>query len=186
MCVLLQSVDKSVQTVQAACWICIVVQYTHNSVGPVQTGTEVCELVVSVAKKGCFADGGHRCSLLGEARAWSDHCCWMRLRLGLSLSDKAGTGSPAIGRPLSVLEVSAGNFVEAWHVCCCSTFNRGANLNKFMVKLLCYENLTEWIKVGNIRVAQSWCHRCCPHPHLCLPIGEVQLECKYSVQQTFE
>ena len=36
MCVLLQSVDKSV--------------------GPVQTGTEVCELVVSVAKKGCFAD----------------------------------------------------------------------------------------------------------------------------------
>ena len=56
MCVLLQSVDKSVQAVQAACWICIIVQYIHKSVGPVQTGTEVCELVVSVAEKGCFAD----------------------------------------------------------------------------------------------------------------------------------
>ena len=34
----------------------IVVQYSHKSVRPVQTGTEVCESVVSVAEKGCFAD----------------------------------------------------------------------------------------------------------------------------------
>ena len=36
--------------------MCIVVQYSHKSVRPVQTGTEVCESVVSVAEKGCFAD----------------------------------------------------------------------------------------------------------------------------------
>ena len=36
--------------------MCIVVQYSHKSVRPVQTGTEVCESVVSVAEKGCFVD----------------------------------------------------------------------------------------------------------------------------------
>ena len=49
--------DKSVQAVQVTCCMCIVVQYKHKSVRPVQTGTEVCELVVSVAENGCFTDG---------------------------------------------------------------------------------------------------------------------------------
>ena len=102
----------------------------------------------------------------------------------MSLSDQAGTGSPAIGRPLSVLEASARNFVEARRVCCCSTLNGGANLSKFTVKLLCYENLTEWIEVGNITpaVTQASARSYLPRP-LFPPLRQLSMSSRASTDR---
>ena len=110
----------------------------------------------------------------------------MRPRLGSSSSDKAGTGSPAVGRPLSVSTGGrcAGLRRKCGSSACVPLFNGGANLSKFTVKLLCYENLTEWIEVGDITpaVTQASARSYLPHP-LFPPLRQLSMSSRASTDR---
>ena len=122
-------------------------------------------------------------SSLGEAGARSGRRRWIRPRLGSSSSDKAGTGSLTVGRPLSVS--TGGRYAGLRRKCGSSArvplFNGGANLSKFTVKLLCHKNV-EWIQlVGDIipAVTQASARSYLPRP-LFSPLKQLSMSSRAS------